>query len=142
MPRQNLAVLLFFQDQPRSVRMRATWLQRLSMAAAFCCCATGFAPAQKSPEPAPLRVAAAISLPEALETIAADFEKETGTKVALSLGSSGQLLAQIRMGAPLDVFVSAAHEQVDALEREGLLQRLPRRIIACNELALIAPKNS
>jgi molybdate transport system substrate-binding protein len=113
-------------------------LLALSIAIAIATC--GLAPAQRSA--APLRVAAAISLRDVLETIAADYEKDAGVKVVLSFGSSGQLLAQIRNGAPLDVFVSAAHEQVDALERDGLVAPDTRRVVAGNRLVLIVPKSA
>lgn len=90
----------------------------------------------------PLRVAAAVSLREVLTTISADFEAQTGIRVELVFGSSGQLLAQIRNGAPIDLFISAAHEPVDVLEREGLLQPGPRRVVAGNKLVLVAPKGA
>lgn len=90
----------------------------------------------------PLRVAAAISLREAVQAIAADYEATNGAKVEITLGSSGQLLAQIRNGAPLDVFISAAHEQVDALEHDRLVEPHSRQVVAANELVLIAPAKS
>ncbi len=88
-----------------------------------------------------LRVAAAISLRAALESIGIDFRKETGTRLVPSFGSSGQLMAQLRNGAPIDVFLSAAHEQIDALENEGLVAPLGRRVFAGNRLVLIVPRN-
>src|SRR5688572_32962891 len=72
---------------------------------------------QPSPgrEPASLRVGAAISLRPALEEIAAKYRSQTGGAVEMSYGSSGQLMGQIAGGAPIDVFISAAHQQVDHL---------------------------
>lgn len=90
----------------------------------------------------PLRVAAAISLRDVLAAIASDFEKDGGTKIEFTFGSSGQLLAQIQNGAPIDVFISAAHDQVDVLEREGLSAPGARRIVAANQLVLIVPKKT
>lgn len=90
-------------------------------------------------EPTQVRVAAAISLREAIQEIASRVEHDSGRKVELSFGSSGQLLTQIRNGAPLDVFVSAAHEQIDALERDGAIPKGGRRVIARNSLVLIIP---
>ena len=54
-----------------------------------------------------LRVAAAADLNFALPQIAKAFEAQTGTKVLLSFGSSGNFFAQIQGGAPFDVFCSA-----------------------------------
>lgn len=84
----------------------------------------------------PLRVAAAISLQEALTTLAAEFEKQEGGKVELNFGSSGQLLVQVRNGAPCDVFISAAREQVDELVKAGLADMSTLHVIARNDLVL------
>ena len=53
----------------------------------------------RAAEPA-LRVSAAISLKDALEAIIDAYQSETGLKVELNLGASGQLMEQIRQGAP------------------------------------------
>ncbi len=89
-----------------------------------------------------LRVAAAVSLREAMQDIAADFDKETGHTVKFAFGASGQLLEQIRAGAPIDAFVSAAPQQVDALEKEGLALDGTRRVVARNALVLIVPHDA
>jgi molybdate transport system substrate-binding protein len=99
-------------------------------------------PAPSPQDPQPLRVAAAISLKEALEAIAGDYERNAKVTLEFSFGSSGQLLAQIRNGAPLDAFISAAQDQVDALERDELIRDRSRRIVAGNRLVLIAPRQS
>jgi molybdate transport system substrate-binding protein len=54
-----------------------------------------------------LTVAAASDLQAALPGVAARFEKETGARVRLTFGSSGNFFAQIQNGAPFDVFLSA-----------------------------------
>ena len=54
-----------------------------------------------------VRVAVAANFAAPIKTIAEVFEKETGTKIQISLGSSGKLFAQIQNGAPFDVFLSA-----------------------------------
>jgi molybdate transport system substrate-binding protein len=82
-----------------------------------------------------LTVSAAISLKEALTEVVAGLEQRVG----LNFASSGQLVAQIRGGAPVDVFIAAADEEVEALEAEGRLVAGSRRVIAGNELVLIVP---
>jgi molybdate transport system substrate-binding protein len=89
-----------------------------------------------------IRVAAAISLKEAISQAAKAYEADTGRHVELTFGSSGQLAAQIKSGAPIDAFVSAANKQVDDLEKAGLVDAKSRRVIAGNELVLIVPANS
>ena len=69
--------------------------------------------------PAPLRVAAASDLQEALPILAARFALDTGIKVEPVFGSSGQLAQQIKAGAPFDVFLSANRTYVDDLAKSG-----------------------
>lgn len=84
-----------------------------------------------------LRVSAAVSLSEAMKTVAAAFERaQPGVKVELNLGASGELERQIREDAPVDVFVSAAEENMDRLERRGLVAKGTRRDVARNRLVL------
>jgi molybdate transport system substrate-binding protein len=60
----------------------------------------------------PLLVAAAASLSGAMPDLTAAFEAETGYRVQMTTGASGQLAQQIREGAPIDVFLSADREWV------------------------------
>ena len=70
-----------------------------------------------------LTVAAASDLQSALPSIAAQFERETGQKVALTFGSSGNFFTQIQNGAPFDVLLSADIEYPRNLESAGLAVR-------------------
>ena len=74
----------------------------------------GLAPAQK------LTIAAASDLGLALKEIASDFERQHHAKVAIVLGSSGNLYQQIRNGAPFDVFLSADAQYPSDLHKDGL----------------------
>jgi molybdate transport system substrate-binding protein len=56
---------------------------------------------------AQITVAAASSMQGALKELGPVFTKETGDMVKLVYGSSGKLMAQIKSGAPFDVFMSA-----------------------------------
>jgi molybdate transport system substrate-binding protein len=66
-----------------------------------------------------LVIAAASDLRSALPAVASRFEKETGQKVTLTFGSSGNFFAQIQNGAPFDVFLSADIDYTRQLERAG-----------------------
>ena len=59
------------------------------------------------PQGAEIRVAAAADLKFAMDELGMQFEKQTGTKVNVTYGSSGNFLAQIENGAPFDIFFSA-----------------------------------
>ena len=66
-----------------------------------------------------VRVAVAANIATPLKTLAAEFEKESGHTLALSVGASGKLYAQIKSGAPFDVFLSADDETPSRREKEG-----------------------
>lgn len=70
-----------------------------------------------------LTIAAASDLQAALPEIGAQFEKDTGQKVTLTFGSSGNFFTQIQNGAPFDVFLSADIDYPRRLERAGLGER-------------------
>ncbi len=68
---------------------------------------------------ADVTVAAASDLSVAIKEIIANFEKSTGHKVRLTLGSSGNFYAQISNGAPFEVFLSADVNYPRQLEPAG-----------------------
>lgn len=86
-----------------------------------------------------VRVGAAISLKDALGDVAKAYEADTGDKLEFSFGSSGQVMAQVKNGADVDLFISAAAKQVDDLQKDGLVDAASRRIVAANTLVLIVP---
>jgi molybdate transport system substrate-binding protein len=89
-----------------------------------------------------VNVAAAISVKEALTQCAAEFEKDSKPHVKFNFGGSGELAAQIEQGAPIDLFISAAQDQIDQLDRAKFVDGASRVVVARNRLALIAPANA
>jgi len=66
-----------------------------------------------------IAVAAAADLKFAMGELAANFEKQTGNKVNVTYGSSGNFFSQIQNGAPFDLFFSADVEYAKKLEVGG-----------------------
>lgn len=87
------------------------------------------------------RIAAASDLKFALDTIAHTFEEETGQKVEIIYGSSGNFAQQIAQGAPFDLFLSADEEYIFALLKAGQM-RDEGRLYALGRLALYVPSSS
>ncbi len=54
-----------------------------------------------------ITVAVAANVQFAMQDLKTEFKKETGINTVIIIGSSGQLTAQIKQGAPYDVFISA-----------------------------------
>ena len=69
-----------------------------------------------------IRIAAAADLNSAMEELSEQFEKQTGTKVNVTYGSSGNFFSQIQNGAPFDLFYSADIEYPRKLEAAGLAE--------------------
>jgi molybdate transport system substrate-binding protein len=77
---------------------------------------------QASAQKTELTIAAASDLSAAFKEIVAGFEKQTGTHVRTSFGSSGNFYAQIQNGAPFDLFFSADIDYARKLETAGLAE--------------------
>jgi len=81
-------------------------------------------------------VAVASNFTGAMQEIAAAFTGATGHRARLSFGSSGKFYAQIRNGAPFEIFFSADQVKPAALEREGLTVTGSRFTYAVGSLVL------
>ena len=67
-----------------------------------------------------VQVAVAANFAAPAKTLAARFEQQGGSRVALSTGSTGKFYAQIKNGAPFEILLSADAETPARLEKEGL----------------------
>ena len=89
----------------------------------------------------PPTIAAASDLQFALEAIAKAFTAETGERVSLVFGSSGNLTRQIISGAPFELFLSADEAFVNTLADAGHTR--DRGVLyAIGRIVLFAPRGS
>lgn len=100
-------------------------------------------PAPANAQSATLLVAAAASLQNVLEQLDPLFESANrGITVNYNFAASGPLQQQIEQGAPVDLFISAATRQMDALQKKNLILTNTRRNLLTNSLVLVMPRNS
>lgn len=83
-----------------------------------------------------VRVAVAANFKSTLKEIATHFERDTGHTLLISFGSSGKIYAQIKHGAPFDVFFSADVTRPKLIEEEGLAVQGSRFTYAVGRLTL------
>lgn len=82
-----------------------------------------------------VKVAVASNFYKPMLQLAAEFEQATGNKVTLSAGSTGALYAQIKNGAPFELFLAADQRRPEALESEQLAINGSRFTYAQGQLA-------
>jgi molybdate transport system substrate-binding protein len=93
--------------------------------------------AQAAPET--VTIAAANSLKDAFRKILPLFESQNkDINVRIIYGPSQTLSKQIEEGAPIDVFLPSQVEEIDQLEKKGLVIQGTRRVYAGTSLVLIA----
>jgi len=88
-------------------------------------------------------VSAAISLKNAFEEIGSTFKGyHPEARLLFNFGASGDLARQIESGAPVDVFASAAQNDMENIHRKGLILSGTRTNFAGNGVVLIKPSLS
>lgn len=91
---------------------------------------------------AEIRVAVASNFIAVAQELAERFEQQSGHTVKLSFGSTGKHYAQIRHGAPFDLFLAADVLRPQRLEQEGVTVAGSRFTYALGRLALWSPKSA
>lgn len=90
-----------------------------------------------------ITVSAAASLTEALNDIEQKYESENpNIDLKMNYAASGNLRQQIEGGAPIDVFASAAQDQMDMLASKGFVYNDTRKDFVGNDLVMIVPKGN
>ncbi len=81
-------------------------------------------------------VAVAANFSAPIQRITAAFEKDTGNKVNISIGSTGKFYTQIKNGAPYQILLAADNETPEKLEKEGFAQVGSKFTYAVGKLVL------
>lgn len=88
-----------------------------------------------------IKVATAANLQGIIKVLAADFTKKTGIGVDPIIGASGNLVAQVKNGAPFDVFLSADMSFPQSLFDANLTTGKPV-VYASGSLVICSIKNT
>lgn len=134
------------------MKIKRSFMMMVTMSIFLCMvllagCGADKASTEKTPEKAAPQqevfVSAAASLTDVMKELSDMYTKQhPEVKLTFSFGSSGALQNAIEQGAPVDVFVSAAQKQMNALEQKGLLAEGTRKDLLINKVVLITPKDS
>jgi molybdate transport system substrate-binding protein len=89
-----------------------------------------------------LTIAAAADLQFAMQDISARFQKETGKKVNVIYGSSGNFFQQIENGGPFDMFFSANLDYPKKLEAADLTEKDTYYQYASGKIVVWVPNES
>lgn len=87
-----------------------------------------------------VQVAVAANFTAPIQAIAKDFETDTGHKLVAAFGATGQFYAQIKNGAPFEVFLAADDSTPAKLEQEKEIVEGSRFTYAIGTLALWSAK--
>ncbi len=117
--------------------MMKQWV-RLAFGAALSVSLAGQAFADNSK----ITVFAAASLTNAMQDIAAQYQKEKNVEVASSFASSSTLARQLEAGAPADLFISADQKWMDYAVSKDAIKKDSRETLLGNSLVVVAPKAS
>lgn len=88
-----------------------------------------------------LSIAVASNFTNAAQDIVSLFEKTTGHRVKVSFGSTGNLYAQIKNGAPFEVFLAADKQHPTEADKAGLTELGTRFTYARGKLVMWSGKN-
>ena len=87
-----------------------------------------------------IRVAVASNFSDTAKVLAEKFESISGHRVVLIRGSTGKHYAQIKHGAPFDLFLAADADRPTLLEQEGKIVPGSRFTYAIGRLVLWSPQ--
>ena len=112
----------------------------MSLFAAACSSGTPQDASETSGTGGAITVAAASALTDVFETIGEAFTASTGIDVTFSFAGSSAIAAQVRGGAPIDVFASAGASSMEPMVADGLVTGVMD--FATNSLIIAVPQGN
>lgn len=100
----------------------------------------GIAAEPQTPPARQALISAAASTKDLMESLAAQYAKDTKRSIKVNPGSSNSLAGQIIAGAPADLFLSANQEWADKVVQAKLSSQQVK--LLTNKLVLIVPKGN
>ena len=100
------------------------------------CCLAGLTLSSPAVASEALRIAVAANFATTMERLSQAYAQQHGVSSQISSGSSGKHYAQIRQGAPFDLFFSADNMRTADLEKEGHGVAGSRQVYALGRLVL------
>lgn len=128
----------------RNVRLRMMGIGMIAIALCLSGCSTfgGVTQGEATGGQAQLTISAAASLTDALEEVKAVYEEKTDdVTLRYNFGASGALQTQIEEGAPVDLFVSAATKNMQALVDGGFIEESKQTNLLGNELVVVVSED-
>lgn len=136
----------FYQSNPFRLKTRLKFCLTLLLPLFLVACTSSQIPNGIVPNSTPnskLLVAAAASLQKSLQEITPLYHQAyPQQKITYNFAASGALAQQITQGAPVDVFISAATQQMQDLAAKELLLADSSTNLLTNQLVLITPKSN
>lgn len=123
--------------------MTKRWFKGLLTAAVLVASGLSFsaAPPAEAAKKTEVMISAAASLQDALDQIAAQYERQhPEVDLVFNYAASGTLQKQIEQGAPADLFFSAGDKQMKALADGGFISA--QTGLLKNQLVVIVPSNA
>ncbi|GGB54402.1 molybdate ABC transporter substrate-binding protein [Oceanisphaera marina] len=87
-----------------------------------------------------VRVAVAANFTDVIKKLGEGFAEQTGHQVLVSSGATGKLYAQIKNGAPYELFLAADEQRPTLLDEEGVAIAGTRFTYALGTLVLWSPQ--
>lgn len=89
-----------------------------------------------------LLVSAGVALKNVFTELGGNFDKKNNVKTSFNFAASGQLMAQVENGAPVDLFAVPSITDMESLEKKNFIEPKTKVIFARTSLVLVQNNNA